>query len=214
MAADGRMKRLLAHTNRYWDARRQAQADEDDTSEPEDNGIFFNNANTKHNGKYAPVETDPARLKELLVCTSSLLEDGDGGDPIPAVAVGYDVISALQNAVDAAAMPGITTEDAEKEPAVVITFAADGRSVRRQDLTAFCLSLSSPNRDNCCTSLTPIVYVLAGEKKVDRAVKNYIREMISKVMAAAFSISVVAAMVSDTSAAPSARTPRVLDQVV
>jgi len=29
------------------------------------------------------------------VCTSSLLEDGDGGDPIPVVAVGYDVISAF-----------------------------------------------------------------------------------------------------------------------
>ena len=96
----------------------------------------------------------------------------------------------------------------------MITFAADGRNVRRQDLTSFLLSLSSPNRDNGCTSLTPIVHVLAGEKKVDRAVKDYIREMISKVMAAAFSSSVVAAMVSDTSAGPSARTPRVLDQVL
>jgi len=214
MAADGRMKRLRAHTNRYWDARRRAQADEDDTSEPEDNGIFFNNANTEHNGTYAPVETDPARLEELLVCTSSLLEGGDGVDPIPVIAVGYDVISALQNAVDAAAIPGITTEDVAKEPHAVITFAADGGSVRRQDLTAFTLSLSSPTLENGRTSLTPIVYVLAGEKKVDRAVKDNIREMISQVMAAAFSIPVVAATVSDTSAAPSARTRLVLDQVV
>lgn len=67
---DGTVKRLQCHTNRYWDAR-QGSRDEDDASEDEDNGIFYDNENVDYEGCYSPLETDPVKAEELMAMSRS-----------------------------------------------------------------------------------------------------------------------------------------------
>lgn len=175
--ACGMEKRLRAHTNKYWDARRPS-GESEDASEVEDDGVFFDNSNVEFDGCYAPEELDPVLIAELVVNAQSFLEDDDGTGELLILAVGYDVVAALQQTLDATTAAGLTVADVANGPAAVLTFAADGGKVRRRDLTAYTVSISSPFVESGRTDLTPIMYAFAGEKRVDRAVTKWVRDQV------------------------------------
>lgn len=188
--ACGVEKRLRAHSNKYWDARRRKRQS-DDESEVEDDGVYFDNTNVELNGCYAPEELDPVLIAELVVSAQSFLEDDDGTSELLILAVGYDVAAALQQAVDKKAVAGLTTADVANGPAAVLTFAADGGKVRRRDLTAYTVSASSPFVVSGRTALTTLLYAFASEKRVDRTVTRWVRDQATALLSKTLSVPVV-----------------------
>ena len=197
----GLEKRLRSHTNTYWEERTPSSGDgggrgellEEDVSEDEDGGIHFFNADAETEGCYAAVPDDPAALAALQVQAESYLEDTDTSDPVKILAVGFDAQAALQRAVDSAAVAGATASRVAGAPPAVITFAADGGTIKRRQLTALTVSLSSPLLAHGRTDLTPIVYVLSGEKEVDRGIWAHVRDTLKRLNSDGFTIPVTAA---------------------
>lgn len=65
--SDGRDKRLRSHTNKYWKQADVASGhDADDLSADGEHGFYYNNENMETEGCYAPMETDPDKLQELI----------------------------------------------------------------------------------------------------------------------------------------------------
>lgn len=189
--ASGMEKRLRAHTNKYWDQRRN-QRDDQDVSDNEDDGIYFDNSNVELDGCYAPDETDPVAIKQLIANSESYLEDEDGSGAVKVLGVGFDVVTALQQTMDTHAVPDMTEEHVQAFSPAVLTFAADGGTVRRRSITAYTLSVSTPCLLAERTDLTPILYMFASEKRVDRAVMKWVRDQLAAVFLTTFYVPVVA----------------------
>lgn len=65
--SDGREKWLRSHTNKYWQQADVASGDDaDDVSADGEHGFYYSNENMKTEGCYAPMETDPDKLQELI----------------------------------------------------------------------------------------------------------------------------------------------------
>jgi len=186
------VRRLKSHNNKFWDARHRSQTAGDE-SEQEDGGVYINNSDAETEGCYAPMETDPVRLEEMLLDADSFVEDMKGGNETKVVAVGYDAIAALQAALDQAVQVGTTVADLQGGPPMVISFAADGGTVRRKEITAFTASLSLPCLENGRTDLTPIIYCLSGEKRVGRDIASYINGVLVELLSHSFSVPVAPA---------------------
>jgi len=184
--AKGLSMRLRTHTNKYWDARRKRQ--EDDPSEDEDDGVFFKNANAEYDGLYAPQETDPVRIAELKVHSESFLEFEDGTGELKVLAIGYDFKAEIQKAIDKDTLPALSAADVEVAAPAVLTFASDGGTVRRKQITAFTLALSSPCLKLGRTDLSPIMYAFSGEKAVDKALSAYVRDDLADALSVGFSV--------------------------
>lgn len=176
--ADGAEKRLRAYTNKYWEAPVEGGEGEDDASSDEDNGIYFENDNVETEGCYAPQEKDPERLHELIANSHSYLEDDDGQGELRIQAVAFDAAAALQRAIDLAAADDLTAAVVAGSAPAVITFAADGGTVRGKLLTAFTAGVSWTHLKNGRTDLTPLAYSLTGEKNVDKLVGKAVRAML------------------------------------
>ena len=200
-------RRLKSHNNKYWDARhRQGNADhrpgnEEDEEIHEDGGVYVNNSDAETEGCYAPLETDPVRIDELLLNADSFVEDLAGGNETKVVAVGFDAREALQSALDRAVKEGTTAADVNTGAPMVMTFAADGGTMRRKEITAFTVSLSLPCLENGRTDLTPIVYCLSGEKRVGRDIASYINGVLVDLLSHSFTVPVVADSGGDDGAA-------------
>jgi len=200
-------RRLKSHNNKYWDARhRQGNANhrpgnEEDEEIHEDGGVYINNSDAETEGCYAPLETDPVRIDELLLNADSFVEDLAGGNETKVVAVGFDAREALQSALDRAVKEGTTAADVNTGAPMVMTFAADGGTVRRKEITAFTVSLSLPCLENGRTDLTPIVYCLSGEKRVGRDIASYINGVLVDLLSHSFTVPVVADSGGDDAAA-------------
>lgn len=138
-ATCGTSKRLRVHNNKHWDARR-GNRDKDDVSDDNDGGIFFENSNVEFDGCYAPEERDPVGMEELLIEAESFLEDEDGQGALKILAVGFDVMLAIQQTLDSCSVVGMTNADVEALPLALMTFAADGGTVRRREITAITVS--------------------------------------------------------------------------
>jgi len=184
--AKGLSMRLRTHTNKFWDARRKLQ--EDDDSEDEDDGIFFKNANAEYDGLYSPQETDPVRIEELKVHSESFLEFDDGTGELKVLAIGYDIKAEIQKAIDNDYLPALSAADVAVADPAVLTFASDGGTVRRKQITAFTLALSSPCMTMGRTDLSPIMYVFSGEKAVDKALSAYVRDTLADALSGGFTV--------------------------
>jgi len=184
--AEGLSMRLRTHTNKYWDARKKRQ--EEDPSEDEDDGVFFKNANAEYDGLYAPQETDPVRIAELKVHSESFLEFDDGTGELKVLAIGYDFKAEIQKAIDNDTLPALSAADVEVAAPAVLTFASDGGTVRRKQITAFTLALSSPCLTLGRTDLSPIMYAFSGEKAVDKALSAYVRDALADALSVGFSV--------------------------
>lgn len=201
-SADGTKKRLRSYNNRYWETPTSGDAEEEeDLSEDEDGGIFFDNQNAETEGCYAPVEQDAAKLKELVRMSHSYLEDDDGQGELKILAVGFDIVAALQRAIDRCAAPDPTCAEDAKTIPVVGTLAADGGCVRGKNITAFTFVLSWPHLKEGRTELTPMLYSFSQEKNVDELVSKAVRRMVGEVMATKFTM---AAPVDESAGAPPA----------
>lgn len=187
-AACGEEKCLQTHQTRFWEERAAQTADA--VSEDEDNGFNFDNTNAEYDGLYVAEETDPIKIEELEVNAKSFLESDDGSARVEICAVGYDVIDAIQQALDRGTVPGLTASDVNSMPPAVLTFAADGGSVRRKDVTAYTMSLSSPCIIQGRTDLTPVIYAFSGEKGVERGLCMHVRDMLAAVINAPFTVVV------------------------
>lgn len=117
-STEGAEKRLRSYNNRYRETEAAGNAhdeEEEDVSEDEDGGFFCENENVETEGCYAPVEKDAAKLKELVGMSHSYLENDDGSGELKILAVGCDIVAALQRAVDrcahTAARPSIFSRD-------------------------------------------------------------------------------------------------------
>jgi len=191
-------RRLKSHNNKHWDAHHRPDAG--DESEHEDGGVYVNNSDAETEGCYAPLETDPVRIEELLLNADSFVEDMDGGNETKVVAVGFDALAALQSAINHAVKEGTTAAEVEGDPPMVMTFAADGGTVRRKEITAFTVSLSLPCLENGRTDLTPIVYCLSGEKRVGRDIASYINGVLVDLLSHSFTVPVAAGQGADDDA--------------
>lgn len=189
---DGTVKRLQAHTNKYWDAS-EALRTADGHSEDEDDGIFFDNENAEYEGCYSPLETDPVQAEELMAMSRSFLENEDGTDAVLILAVGFDVSSMLQRAITEGATPSLQAADVGDSVRGVLTFAADGGTIKRKSVTAYTACVSYEHSVHGRTDLAPIAYVFSGEKMVDNAFKAEIRKAVASIVQARFTIPVVAA---------------------
>jgi len=191
-------RRLKSHNNKHWDTHHRRDAGEE--SEHEDGGVYVNNLDAETEGCYAPLETDPVRIEELLLNADSFVEDMVGGNESKVVAVGFDALAALQSAINHAVKQGTTAAAVEAEAPLVMTFAADGGTVRRKEVTAFTVSLSLPCLENGRTDLTPIVYCLSGEKRVGRDIASYINGVLVDLLSHSFTVPVAAAQGADDDA--------------
>ena len=193
----GQQKRLKSHANAYWeDAGVMGGTgvgvrggSEEVVSEDEDGGIFFFNASTETEGCYAEVPDDPKALAALQVHAESYLEDLDGGSPLKILAVAFDVQEALQLAIDQAAVAGATVSRIATASPAVLTFAADGGTIKRRQLTALTVSLSSPLLAHGRTNLTPVAYVLSGEKVVDRGLWAFVWDTLKTLIQHTFTVA-------------------------
>lgn len=59
-------------------------------SDDEDDAMFFGNMNAETEGCYAPMETDPTKIQELIAKSHSYLENDDGTGELRILAVGFD----------------------------------------------------------------------------------------------------------------------------
>lgn len=189
---DGTVKRLQAHTNKYWDARKRRREVED-VSEDEDDGIFFDNENSEYEGCYSPLEKNPVQAEELMAMSRSFLENDDGTDALLILAVGFDVSSELRRAITEGVTPSLQAADVGASVRAVLTFAADGGTIKRKPVTAYTACVSYEHCLNGRTDLAPIAYVFSGEKTVDDAFKSEIRNAVVSILRAEFTIPVVAA---------------------
>lgn len=111
-SSDGREKRLRSHTNKYWqEAGAASGEDADDVSADEDNGFFFNKDNVETEGCYAPQETDPEKIKQLISNSHSYLENDDGTGEERILAVGFGAVEALQRTIDDAVAADLSADD-------------------------------------------------------------------------------------------------------
>lgn len=188
--ADGEEKRLRAYTNKYWGVPVAGTQGEDDSSSDEDNGIYFDNDNVETEGCYTPQEKDPERLHELVANSHSYLEDDDGQGELRIQAVAFDAAAALQRAIDLSAVSSLTAAAVAGSTPAVLTFAADGGTVRGKLLTAFTAGVSWPHLRNGRTDLTPLAYSLTGEKNVDKLVAKAVRDMLEKLVDGPLTVAV------------------------
>lgn len=182
-------RRLRAHTNRYWD-RRCSTRDDENVSENEDDGFYFNNPNVELNGCYAPLEKGPVAIEQLIASSQSFLENDDGSGEILVLGVGFDVGGALQNTMMTQAVPGMTADDVRNATRAALTFAVDGGEMRRRSITAYTVSVSTPCLLAERTDLFPILYAFMGEKRVSRALTKWVRDQLAAVHAATFYVPV------------------------
>lgn len=111
-SSDGREKRLRSLTNKYWqEAGAASGEDADDVSADEDNGFFFNKDNVETEGCYAPQETDPEKIKQLISNSHSYLENDDGTGEERILAVGFGAVEALQRTIDDAVAADLSADD-------------------------------------------------------------------------------------------------------
>lgn len=194
--ACGMERRLRSHTNKYWDQRRSTRDDED-VSENEDDGVYFDNTNAELNGCYAPEEKDPVAIEQLIASSQSFLENDDGSGEILVLGVGFDVTAALQQTLAKEAVPGLTADQVQNFPRAALTFAADGGELRRRSVTAYTLSVSTPCLLKERTDLIPILYVFMGEKRVSRAVTKWVRDQLAAVYESTLQVPVICVLPSD-----------------
>jgi len=216
--AKGLNMRLRTHTDKFWDARRKLE--EDDDSEDDDDGIFFKNANAEYDGLYSPQETDPVRIEELKVHSESFLEFDDGTGELKVLAIGYEIKAEIQKAIDNDYLPALSAADVGVADPAVLTFASDGGTVRRKQITALTLALSSPCMTLGWTDLSPIMYVFSAEKAVDKALSAYVRDTLADALRGGFTVpllvpDVAAGDVSEEQSESDAPTaPLLLDPVL
>lgn len=191
-SADGAEKRLRAYTNKYWEAEVPGGQGAGDTSSDEDNGIHFGNENAETEGCYSPQEKDPGRLHELIANSHSYLEDDDGQGELRIQAVAFDAVAALQRAIDLSTQVDLTAAAVAGSTPAVLTFAADGGTVRGKLLTAFTAGVSWPHLKEGRTDLTPLAYSLTGEKNVDKLVAKAVREMLAELVEDRLTVAVQA----------------------
>lgn len=141
-------------------------------------------------GCYAPVELDPVKIQDLVANAESYLEDDDGGGTVRIAAVGYDVISALQETLDSDSVPGMSRSFVRDGPSSVLTFAVDGGSARRRDMTAYTVSISTHCLAAERTDLTPILYAFAQEKRVAPAISEWVRCQLDAVFDHTFTVPI------------------------
>ncbi|KAK1866118.1 hypothetical protein I4F81_008638 [Pyropia yezoensis] len=189
---DGTVKRLQCHTNRYWDARRGGR-DEDDASDDEDNGIFYDNENVEYEGCYSPLETDPVKAEELMAMSRSFLENEDGTGATLILAVAFDVASILQRAINEGVKPGLSASEVGPVVRAVLTFAADGGTIKRKEVTAYTATISYEHSEYGRTDLAAIAYVFSGEKRVDKAIHAEIRSTVGSLTRTNFTVPVIPA---------------------
>lgn len=208
-SAAGGEKRLRAHTNKYWDAPVAGGEDEDEASSDEDNGIYFDNDNVETEGCYSPQEKDPDRLRDLIANSHSYLEDDDGQGELRIQAVGFDAAAALQRAIDLSADADLTAAAVAASTPAVLTFAADGGTVRGKLLTAFTAGVSWPHLRDGRTDLTPLAYSLTGEKNVDKLVAKAVRDMLGGLVNGPLTVAIAtaASTTNATAAAGSSSNP-------
>lgn len=72
----------------------------------------------------------------------------------------------------------------------MLTFAVDGGSARRRDITAYTLSISTHCLAAERTDLTPILYAFAQEKRVAPALSEWVRCQLEAVFDHTFSVPV------------------------
>lgn len=86
--------------------------------------------------------------------------------------VGFDVIAARQQTMDAYVVSIMTKEHVQACFRAVLTFAADGGTVRQRSISVCTVSGSTLCLLAERSDLTPILYVFTGEKRVNRAVMH------------------------------------------
>lgn len=171
-------------------------------SHDEDDGYFFENENAESEGCYAPVEKDAAKLKELVRMSHSYLENDDGSGELKILAVGFNIVAALQRGIDRCAAPGPTCAADAATVMASGTLAADGGLVRGKNITLFTFVLSWPHLLQGRTELTPMLYSFSGEKSVDELVAKAVRGMVGQVMDASFTIPIPAYESDEAGIAP------------
>ncbi|KAK1864508.1 hypothetical protein I4F81_007054 [Pyropia yezoensis] len=196
-STEGVEKRLRSYNNRYWEQKTTDDAEEveeegEDLSDDEDDGYFFENENAESEGCYAPVEKDAAKLKELERMSHSYLENDDGSGELKILAVGFNVVAALQRGIDRCAAPGPTCAADAATVMASGTLVADGGLVRGKNIKAFTFVLSWPHLLQGRTEPTPMLYSFSGEKSVDELVAKAVRGMVGQVMDASFTIPIPA----------------------
>jgi len=139
-----------------------------------------------------PEERSATRIAQLLVNSESYLEDTDGSNPVKIWAVGYDIATALQNALYRAVDSDATATVVRKGPPAVVTFPADSGAVRKKSITAYTVTLSCAALKSGRTAWNPILYAFSGEKGVNRALSACVRETLGKVMNTKYSVNVKA----------------------
>lgn len=120
-------------------------------------------------------------MEQLFARYESFLEKDDGSGQQKILAVGLDVVTALQQTMATASVSDLTEAYVRSEPPAVLTFAADGGQVRRRSITVIAVSVSTSCLLAGRTDLTPILYVFSGETRVDLAISLWIRDLLAVV---------------------------------
>lgn len=116
-----------------------------------------------------------------------------GGNMVKILAVSFDVVTALQRALNTACVMGMSNEHVQSMPHAVITFSADGGNVRRKEITAYTECVSTPCRQQELTDLTPILYAFSGKKLVERDIAIWVKTQLAAVSSNTFTFSVLGA---------------------
>lgn len=187
--ADGFVKRLQAHSNRYWDAPQRLRHGYD-LPVNENNGFFFEIANVEYEACYSAMETEPVKSEKLMAMSRSFLENKDRTEAVLIIGVDFDVVSILQRALNEGATRGLLASDVGAFIWAVCTFAADGGTIKRKEVTACTACISYEHSRFGRTDLVPIAYVFCGEKRVCKAVGAEVRSVLTKIMITSFTVAV------------------------
>lgn len=101
--------------------------------------------------------------------------------------------SILQRAINEGVKPGLSASEVGAVVRAVLTFAADGGTIKRKEVTEYTATISYEHSEYGRTDMAAIAYVFSGEKRVDKATHAEIRRAVGSLTRTNSTVSVIPA---------------------